>query len=323
MTPSYLPRPIVLSCLLALSVLLGSSSLWADEVPNVTPADAPVAAAARLHPNLTPRALDLLPLDDLEREDFNKEHGPLVYRTQAVNRQVQKLDGQLKKLNSALADKKADKKRRQKLGAQRKKAQAQRRNQRLQLSALMARLTNELVADGLPAALIPVMNAAPQGAGRVERHARGLVLMLPDLTNDQWDLFQGIHERTEGALHAIAAQKERTLLALKQTKLEKPQIQAVSATFDQQLRLNNKRYWQLVDFTLNRDQRVALYKMLPQRMKRKDQAKEHLYALPDLTPTQASRLRALLTEIEQESAPDNAAVKRLGLALRKKDMKGS
>ena len=282
---------------------------------------APASARESLrHKSLQPRALDLLPLGDLERQAFNAEHGVLIYRTQALNKRVKTLDGKLRKLNATRAKAKGSK--RKKIDAQLGTLGTERKRLRLQVSGLMARLTAELVEDGMQPVLIPVMNAAPAGAGRLDRYSRSLVLLVPDLSPTQWRVFDRVVTQTDGAWHALTAQKERTLLALKQTELDKAEVRAVGSTFDRQLRLIDRRFWQLVDFTLTRDQRVQLWNNLPQRIRRKSQPVEHLYALPGLSSSQGTRLRSLMTEIEHESSPDNAAVKRINIGLKKKGMKG-
>ena len=74
----------------------------------------------------------------------------------------------------------------------------------------------------------------------------------------------------------------------------------MGGTFQRQVRQNDQRFWQLVDCTLTRDQRFWICRRLPRRMRQKSQAVEHLCALPGLTPSQGSRIRALLPEMEHE-----------------------
>ncbi|MDF1700420.1 MAG: hypothetical protein P1V36_04605 [Planctomycetota bacterium] len=260
-------------------------------------------------PSLHPDALDLLPFDNFERQDFNKEHGTLVYRMQAIRKQVGKLYKERATLQAKRGKKSAaDIKRLAVL-------QKELRRTAPQVSALMARITDEVRDHGVDGALIAYMNHAPKGPGRMQRYSHGLVLLLDDLTPAERWLFERVTTQVEGAYHAIGAQKERTLLALKQTELDKDKQGALARTFDSQLRLIEKRFWQLVDCTLARDQKVWIWERLPQQMKRKGQAQEHLYALPGLSGSQGTRLRALATEIEHEASPDNAAVRRLTLEI--------
>lgn len=253
-------------------------------------------------PSLAPGTGDLLPFNDLEREDFYREHGVLVYRLKA-------LDGKVQKLAKRRAQKGVP-------AAERSKLQKEIRRLRVQTTALRHRLTEAVMAHGVDGKLIAYMNHAPKGAGRLERYSHGLVLLLDDLDTAQRALFERVVPQVDGAYAAITAQKERTLLALKQSKLDKDEVRAVSRTFDRQLRVVDQRLWTLVDLVLTREQKVVIWKALPQRMKRKSQPVEHLYQLPGLTPSQATRLKSALTEMEQEASPDQAAVKRIANQLR-------
>ncbi len=251
-------------------------------------------------------AIELLPFNDLEIQDFRREHGVLFARIQGLGKRMASLG---KKLG----------KRKNKNDAESKKLKADLRRVRVQHGALRARLTDELMDAGVDGALIAYMNKAPGGARRVERYAYGLVLLLDDLSDDQRLMFERVGAQMEGSFLALRAQKQRTTLALKQAKLEKDEVRAIQRTFDRQERLIDQRFWQLTDFTLTRDQRARLWRTLPRTLRRKNQPVEHLYALPGLTPAQGTRLKALLTEVEHESSPDQAAVKRINAALKQKD----
>ncbi len=253
-------------------------------------------------PLLAPGKADLLPFSDLQREDFNKQHGVLTYRLKALN-------GKIAKLNKQAAKPKLPK-------AQRTKLLAEARRLRIQTTALRHRLTEAIVEHGVDGRLIAYMNHAPSGPGRMERYSHGLVLLLDDLAPKQRALFERVVPQVDGAYAALTAQKERTLLALKQSKLDRAETRGVGQTFDRQMRVIDQRFWMLVDLLLTRDQKVTVWRWLPQRMKRKSQPVEHLYQLPGITPSQATRLRAALTELEQEASPDNAAVKRIATRLR-------
>ena len=135
---------------------------------------------------------------------------------------------------------------------------------------------------------------------------------IDDLTPAQRWLFDRTLTQMDGAYHANGAQRERTMLALKQSELDKDKMRAIGQTFDRQLRVMEQRFWLLVDVTLDVEQKVWIWEHLPQTMRRKSQAIEHLYTLPGLSGSQGTRLRALVTEIEHESSPDNAAVLELG-----------
>jgi hypothetical protein len=251
---------------------------------------------------------DLLPFDDLERADFNKAHGVLVYRLSALEKRIETLTKQLARKDLPAPERTRNQDEVRRLG--------------IQTTALRMRLTQELLTHGVDGALIAYMNHAPDGPGRIERYAYGLVLLLPDLGAKTRALFERIVPQVEGAYHAITAQKERTLLVLKQSKLDPAEALAVSQTFDRQLRVIDQRFWILVDVTLSRQQRVWIWQHLPGGLKRKSQPVEHLYQLGGLAATQAARLKAVLTEVEHESSPDQAALTRVGGLLRDTKLSG-
>ena len=266
-------------------------------------------------PRLSPAALDLLPFDNFERQDFYKAHGSLVYRMNAIRKQV----GKLHKQRAAIQAKKG----KRSPGDAQKLASLQKEIRRVspQVAALMGRITEEVRGTGVDGALIAYMNHAPRGPRRVQRYSQGLVLLLDDLTPAQRWLFDRTLTQMDGAYHANGAQRERTMLALKQSELDKDKMRAIGQTFDRQLRVMEQRFWLLVDVTLDVEQKVWIWEHLPQTMRRKSQAIEHLYTLPGLSGSQGTRLRALVTEIEHESSPDNAAVRRINAAMKANDKK--
>lgn len=294
------PR-VFLSALLALATLaVGAPFAGADEIRP---------------PTLKPDAIELLPHGTFERQDFYKEHGSLVYRMNAVRKRLGQLRSQRAKLYAKRGKRSAaDTKRIGELNAQIGRTAPQ-------VSALMGRITGELREDGIDGALIAYMNHAPTGARRVQRYGQGLVLLLEDLTPAQRWMFDRTITQMEGAYQANAAQRERTMLAIKQTELDKDKQREIARTFDRQLQVMEKRFWLLVDVTLDRDQKVWIWNHLPLSLRRKSQAVEHLYTLPGLTPSQGTRLRSLVTEIEHESSPDNAAVRRIRAELQTKGRK--
>lgn len=296
-----MPRPLrtVLACLLALACL----------------APAPASADEPRPPSLKPEALDLLPFDAFQRQDFNKEHGGLVFRMNLLRKQLSKLYQQRTALRTKKGKRSAQEA--EKLAALQKEI----RRTAPQISALMARITEEVRDHGVDGMLIAYMNRAPTGARRVQRYSQGLVLLVEDLTPQQRWMFDRTLTQMEGAYNAIAAQKERTLLALKQSELDRDEQRAVAGTFDRQIRVMELRFWMLVDATLERHQKVWIWERLPQAVRRKSQPVEHLYTLPGITASQGSRLRALNTEIEHEASPDNAAVRRITAELKARDRK--
>ncbi len=266
------------------------------------------AKPAALHPNLNLSAVDLLPFDDVTRAAFNAKNPAMIYRVQGTARQLGTLNAKLARWKGKKTKQHAE------LVKERKRL-------RTVSAALMARLTHEVMAHGVDGSLIAYMNHAPTGPGRIQRYSHGLVLLLDDLTPQQRRRFEQVVVQVAGAYHAITAQKERTLLAVKQSELDKTRQGGIAQTFQRQLQVIDQRFWQLVDYTLARDQKAWIWQRLPSSKKRKSQATEHLYALPGLTASQGTRLRSLLTEIEHETAPDRAAIARVRSELNAKDKK--
>lgn len=266
---------------------------------------APAAGDAARSPVLHPGTMDLLPLDDLQLLDFKRENMRLVSRVSSLGNQV----GRLEKALQQRADKR-------KVDAETRKMQDELRGLRAQQAALMVRVTQKLEPYGVDGPLVAYMNRAPAGPARVERYAYGLVLLVPDLEPPVRALFERVVAQMEGSTYALEAQQERMALALKQSQLEPADQRALLATFKRQARTSDQRFWQLVDCTLTREQRAWVWRRLPTRLKRKSQAVEHLFTLTGLTPSQASRIQALVTEMEHESSPDKATLNRLATEAR-------
>ena len=124
----------------------------------------------------------------------------------------------------------------------------------------------------------------------------------------------------DGAYLAAEAMKDRTELALAQSGLEKRQVQGVLYGFRRQTNVIESRFWRLVDYVLTDEQKAALWEMLPTRMRTHATPQDHVYALPGLEPSQGARVKALVTEIEAESAPDQALVSRVKQLLKDKGL---
>ncbi|MDA1194907.1 MAG: hypothetical protein O2894_06950 [Planctomycetota bacterium] len=262
----------------------------------VTLAAGSAAAEESLAPTLKAQAIDLLPFDVSSRATFTEQHGRLFNHSVGSHREWLRLRAELAKTQ----------------GEARPALEVRVRRAGVQTSALLVRLTEALVAFGVEGSLIAHMNHAPAGSDRVVRYAHSLVLLEPDLTPTQRALFEHVHAGVDAARNALQAQRERTLLAVGQSGLDEPQQRGLARTFDRQLQIIDQRYWMLVDHTLSVAQRAWIGERLPQPLRTKSQEADHLYELSGLEPNQAARLRALLTEVEQERAPDLATVRRLG-----------
>ena len=142
----------------------------------------------------------------------------------------------------------------------------------------------------------------------VERYSHGVVLKAPDLTAKQKEIFAHLHPAALAAQWALMIQRYRVM---KNKPQNTPESRALRESFDQQVRLIEKRYWRIVGYVLTANQRTAIHKLLPNAYRRPPNLLGHLYLLPGLTASQASRLRALAEEYQSESAPERAEVARL------------
>ncbi|MHC4549358.1 MAG: hypothetical protein ACYTEZ_11340 [Planctomycetota bacterium] len=144
----------------------------------------------------------------------------------------------------------------------------------------------------------------------VERYAHGLVLEAPYLTERQRALFEHLHPSVLAAQWALWGQRRRleTDEGLKQDEVLRRRL---AGDFDRQIREMEKRYWRIVGYALTVAQRAALHELMPQPYRRPPNVQGHVFMLPGLTPSQASRIRALITEYESETAADTAELQRL------------
>lgn len=262
-------------------------------------------------PTLELEHLDLLPLGEFEREDFRKEHPELSKRLQSLASRIAGLEKKVAKTDTKQPKKKDD-------AAQKLRAEIARL--RAAADAPLAELRNELLPFGLTDGMLLQMARAPQGDGRMERYSHGLVLLLEGLGPNQRRIFERAVPEVDGAYLSARALKDRTELALKQSGLEKRQINGVLYGFRRQTNIVESRFWRLVDYVLEDEQKAALWEMLPTRMRRHATPQDHVFALPGLAPSQGARVKALVTEIEAESAPDQALVARVKKTSRDKGL---
>lgn len=263
-------------------------------------------------PALELEHLDLLPLGEFEREDFRKEHPELSKRLQSLASRIAGLEKKVAKTDAKQPKKK---------DAAAQKLRAEIAHLRAQADAPLAELRNDLLPFGLTDGMLLQMARAPQGEGRRERYSHGLVLLLEGLDPDQRRIFERAVPEVDGAYLSARALKDRTELALKQSGLEKRQINGVLYGFRRQTNIVESRFWRLVDYVLEDEQKAALWEMLPTRMRRHATPQDHVFALPGLAPSQGARVKALVTEIEAESAPDQALVNRVKKMIRAKGLK--
>ncbi|MDJ0973732.1 MAG: hypothetical protein QNJ98_04675 [Planctomycetota bacterium] len=260
--------------------------------------------------SFNPANFELLPLDDVERLKLARDHPTLATRLTVLANRGKKLQGQYYRRKNKNDD-----------GS--KKLQQQIRQLSTQIGRLMAAAEGTLTEYGITPEVLDLVETAPRdGHYRVQRYAHSLVLSI-DLDDDQRALFERIVAEVNGATYALAAQRKRLDLALKQTEVDTDKVRALRRTFDQQLNWNDRRFWMLVDYVLTDDQRFALKERLPTSYQRIQNGLEHLYQLEGITPSQGARATALVTEFEAEAAPDQALVKKNQQQLKSRDVKGA
>ncbi|MDJ0522158.1 MAG: hypothetical protein QNJ90_08810 [Planctomycetota bacterium] len=259
---------------------------------------APVAGADDTPAPLDVRNFDLLPLNDLERGEFARDHPELAQRVAVLAKRVQKLRAH----RAARKDPQDD-------GGRRIAEQIHRVEQ--ELAPLVAQALKALEMPEIDGRLLRHVAAAPSGPYRVARYAMGLVLYVEGLPAESRALLAGVLPRVDGALLVLHGRRARLLTSGKQGGLTKDQRDALVASLDEEVRGIEKRWWRLVDYVVPEAQRAAIHRVLPRAYQQHETVIQHVYALPGLTAPQGVRIRAMLEEVQAESSPDNAAVKRL------------
>lgn len=258
-------------------------------------------------PTLRPHNLELLPINELERKELARDHPDIAARVQHLGNRLKKLQGYLRARKSQDDD-----------GAG--KLRAQIAQTEADLAPLMKRVVEACREHELSDELLAHMQAtAPTGPLRTARYAQGLVLYVLDERSALRPLFQRVVPATEGALLALEAQKKPLQSSLAQSGMADKDIAPIVAALDRQIRAIEKRFWRLVDYVVPESDRAAIHRMLPTAYQKQEDILSHLYALPDLSASQAVRLQGVLVEFEAETAPDTALTRRLQEALRSKD----
>ena len=181
-------------------------------------------------------------------------------------------------------------------------------------------VTDLLVAAGVERDFIRRLEEVAPGPLLVERFSHRLVFEAPDLTEAQRALFGHLLPSVDAAQVALWAHRDR-LLGQMNLPADDPMRQQIANGTNAQIRDIEKRFWRVVQYALTVDQRAALHKLYPQPYARPPDLQGHIYQLPGLTPSQATRVRALMEELQSESAADNAEISRLGVLLRNRDLK--
>jgi hypothetical protein len=167
-----------------------------------------------------------------------------------------------------------------------------------------------LVLAGVDEKVCERLDSLHPGPLLVERYSHGLVLELPDLSERQRELFNHLHPSVLAAQWSLMWQRRK----LEQDEgLKKDEIlrRRILDASNRSIREIEKRYWRVVGYALTVEQRAALHKWLPQQYQRPPNLQAHVFQAPGLTPSQASRIQALITEYGSETAADTAEIQRL------------
>jgi len=240
----------------------------------------------------------LLPINDLEKQELARDHADLV-------RKVTSLVARIKKV----AAKRATRENPDDDGGRRLGAHAA--SLREQLSPLLDAAIAALDDDAIDQPLLGHIAAAPAGPLRVGRYAAGIPLFVDGWTGEGRALIEYVVPRLEGALLALDGERENHRRFAAKHEIDDVKQQAWNAASAQRLRGIEKRYWRLIDYVVPESARAAIHRRLPSAYQRIETVLQHVYALPGLTASQGTRVRALLEEIQAQAAPDSALMKRL------------
>ncbi len=256
---------------------------------------------------LGPGDFELLPLDELEQPQLLRDQRPLATRMQRLGRQRERLRKQLQELDAPR-------------GAAADQLRAQLAELERELAPLVAELTAVLRADfGIDDSVLRSIKSARPGENRVARYAHDLVLEFGALSDAQRALLEPLVADIDGAQLAwLASQRrlERQRDDRQSDALQRQQIQALSA----QSREAERRFWIVVDVVLDTSQRAAVRRMLPNAFDRHVDNLQHLYRLPGLTPSQSTRLEALVAQVVSEGAADQVEIDLLNQELRNREL---
>lgn len=245
---------------------------------------------------------ELLPLDELEKARLLRDHAEIAGRITALAQQIERADKELRARKDPADE-----------GSVRLRQTIARTAEAL--APHLRQLTVVLRQFDIDQAVLARIQAAPGGPNRVSRYAHRLVLEV-DPTAAQGRVLEPLVAAVDGAQLALNARSQR----LDRLTDQEATVRGLRQDLEAHRREIERRFWIVVDCVLETDQKVAVRELLPQSFSRHDDPVGHLLRLPGLTVGQSSRLRALIAEIESESAADNAAVKRLTARLRDKEL---
>ncbi|MEM8884305.1 MAG: hypothetical protein AAGD14_09565 [Planctomycetota bacterium] len=211
------------------------------------------------------------------------------------------IDAQIRKVSEEFRREK-DMTKRAKMVDHRKRLQDQRNKVRQQGRAQLDKI-------GLKPAQIQRLNSIPRGALQQERYNHQVMLEAPNLSPAQRETVQACIAAADGTMMALVRQRN----AVGQTyKDQDPKMrQRLASDLNNRIRAIEKRFWVAMYYVLTPEQMRATKPLRSPNYQRVGDHRNHLYMLPALTPIQASRINALLTETQSESAADDAMIRTL------------
>jgi len=160
----------------------------------------------------------------------------------------------------------------------------------------------EKALSGLDSASASRLRAMPRGELREERYNHSVLLEIGDLSAAQRDLLERAIAATDAAMRALLVQRRRIAPALDDEM--RPRL---VGSLDRQRYETEQRFWNIVYFVLTPAQTRWARERLSPRYRPVREPEQQLYVLAGITPSQATRVRAVFAEFESEKAADEAA----------------
>jgi hypothetical protein len=249
-------------------------------------------------------SIDLMPgLTGGQRYQLKRFFGGPVKQVRDINAKIQKCN--------QLLGKTRDKNKRAKIVAERRRLQEQFAAKRKQARAAYDKI-------GIKPEQLERLNRIPRGAMRRERYNHSVMLEAPKLTAKQEQIVRAAIASADGAQRTLVRQREGVDKALIDQDVKVRQ--RLKAQLNSQVRAVEKRFWQTMYFALTAEQMRATREIRSPRYRNPGDMRNQLYLLPGLTPSQATRINSLLTEMNSETAADNAAINAFNRKLRDKKL---
>ena len=144
-----------------------------------------------------------------------------------------------------------------------------------------------------------------------ERYAHPLVFRVKDITVKQRDLFERLVPATEAAQRSLWVHRDKMAKGVTDRAFR----ERVISSHNSQINAIEIRFWRIVGYAFTIDQKASIKRLYPETYNNPPNILGHVYQLPELTASQASKIRALATEFGSESAADTAEGGRLAREL--------